>query len=79
MVPHGFDPWDIGSEIGLIISIPGERPFLAHGILRHQNERAPNALFGVEFTQLPDAGRDLLETYVSRREGDGSRGVGSGS
>lgn len=64
-VPHGFEPATLDSEIELVITLPGERPFLACGALRHASDR-PGAYFGVELTQVADRHRDRIRAYVAR-------------
>lgn len=64
-VPHGFDPATLDSGIELVITLPGERSFLARGVLRHARDQ-PDAYFGVELTQIADEQRDRIRAYVAR-------------
>ena len=59
-VPHGFDVWDLESDIELVVTLPGVSPFLATGMLRHRTK----GFFGVEFTRLQAGHRDAIRRYV---------------
>ena len=62
-VPHGFEPEAIGAEMELVVTLPGQRPYLAKGILRHFQD-LPKSFFGVEFSDLPEPLRGHLESYI---------------
>lgn len=63
-VPHRFQGCDLTPEVELLITLPGERCFLARGIVRHKRDE-DGTLFGVEFTQLGVSHRERLAAYVA--------------
>lgn len=65
-VPHGFDACDLASDVELVITLPGARPFLAAGRLRHRTK----GFFGVEFTRLSAPQRAEIEAYVALHHGE---------
>lgn len=70
-VPHGFAGIDLSQEVDLVVTLPGERPFLARGIVRHVTGSIGNLChFGVELSRIETRDRDALLRYVSARLGD---------
>jgi hypothetical protein len=63
-VSHGFDACDVNSEIELVITLPGCRPFSAHGLLRHLTVDAEDTHFGVVFTKIRKHSRSQIRAYV---------------
>ncbi len=66
----------IGDDISLIVSLPGGYEFHARGTVRwsrdiprsaSMNPDAPPG-FGVKFTEIPEAARQLVERYVRNRD-----------
>jgi hypothetical protein len=64
---HGFEGFDLAREVDLVITLPGRRPFLATGYVRHRTWRDSRWFFGVEFTDLSRRDRDAIDRYVTRR------------
>ncbi|HPG25127.1 MAG TPA: PilZ domain-containing protein [Myxococcota bacterium] len=69
-VPHGFEGFDLAQEVELVVTLPGRRPFLARGVIKHLTaSNADTRHFGLEFTELADRDRDGLLRYVRSRLG----------
>jgi c-di-GMP-binding flagellar brake protein YcgR len=66
VVPHRFEGCAIDQEVDLVISLPGERPFMARGRIVHRT-KTHQEFFGVEFARLSRNHRSLLERYVDAR------------
>jgi c-di-GMP-binding flagellar brake protein YcgR len=66
-VAHGFEGFDLAREVDLVITLPGRRPFLARGHVRHRTWRDSRWFFGVEFSELAERDRSALARYVARR------------
>jgi c-di-GMP-binding flagellar brake protein YcgR len=66
IVPHRFEGCAIEQEVDLVISLPGERPFMARGRIVHRT-KTQQEFFGVEFTRLSQAHQRLVERYVDAR------------
>lgn len=67
-VSHGFAGCNISQAVELVITLPRAKPFLARGVIKHRTRRdEPEEYFGIEFTQLSDAGRDKIDRYVAAR------------
>ena len=65
LVPHRFEGCDIDSQVELVVSLPRQRPFVAHGQVRHASDEAGgSACFGVRFTQLSPEDRGRLQAYL---------------
>ena len=64
-VAHGFEGCDIDSEVELVITLPSQRPFLAHGRVRHETHHEPARFFGVQFTQLAPDHADRIRAYLA--------------
>ena len=66
-VPHEFD---LAKEFELVVTLPGKKPFLTSGVIKHVTESEDEAHhFGLEFTGLEDSHRRALEEYVRSRMG----------
>ena len=66
-VPHGFAACDLDGEVGLVVTLPGERPFLARGRIRHWTDGGGEGQhFGLNFTHLTRANRAAIKAYVRR-------------
>ena len=64
-LPHGFEHWRGNPEVELVITLPGQRPFLARGQVRHRTcGRDDGAFFGVEFIDLPPQRREQIRRYL---------------
>ena len=69
-VPHGFDGLDLALEVELVVTLPGYKPFLAMGVVKHVTESGDEPQhFGLEFTALAGSHRRALEQYVRSRMG----------
>jgi len=68
VVPHRFEDCDLKHSVELVITLPGERPFMTLGRIVHRTKTSQD-FFGVEFEGLSRAQRDLVSGYVRRRSG----------
>jgi c-di-GMP-binding flagellar brake protein YcgR len=69
-VPHRFEGCDLDSEVGLVITLPSTKAFVARGVIKHRTDAGESsAFFGVEFTRITDAHRELIDCYISDRLG----------
>ena len=68
-VAHRFEGCDIDAEVDLVLTLPGSRPFLTRGVIRHntRGEGDASGYFGVEFSLLQRGQRALIEAYVVTR------------
>ena len=58
-------PPQVGARVELILSLPGERPFLACGVVRHRTyEQADRPFLGIEFTVMEARRREQLRNYL---------------
>jgi hypothetical protein len=64
---HEFEGFDLAREVDLVITLPGRRPFLATGYVRHRTRRDSRWFFGVEFTDLAPRDRAAIDRYVTSR------------
>lgn len=70
-VPHRFAGCDILSEVELVITLPGGRPFIAQGVVRHSRlEGSSSDFFGIEFTSISDDNLDRIRGYVEQRQAE---------
>jgi hypothetical protein len=65
-VPHRFEGCSIEDDVDLVISLPGERPFMAKGRIVHRTKTS-DEFFGVEFSRLANANAMMIERYVDAR------------
>ncbi|PJZ69815.1 pilus assembly protein PilZ [Leptospira perolatii] len=66
-VPHGFEGCDLNSEIQILVSLPGYKPFKAKGKIRHLGKsREAQGYFGVQFVSFDPKGKELLSSYVQK-------------
>ncbi len=64
-VSHGFDRCDLAAEIELVISLPGERSFLARGIIKHQTDSEKEGRhFGLHFTEISKSHRARIRSFI---------------
>jgi hypothetical protein len=67
-VVHGFEECDIEAGVEIVVSLPGERTFLARGRVKHRTEAGDDSpFFGVHFTGIADEHRARIRRYVERR------------
>ena len=66
VVPHRFEDCNLDDEVELIITLPGQRPFMARGQIVHRT-KTNEAFFGVQFSGLRSRYRDLISAYVRSR------------
>ena len=60
----------IAEEVELVVTLPGGKPFLAMGEIKHVTEtRDEPHHFGLHFTALAGSHRAALEHYVRSRQG----------
>ena len=64
VLPRGFEGWLESPRVELVITLPGQRPFLARGIVRHHTERHDTWLLGVEFVELPETRSEQILRYL---------------
>jgi hypothetical protein len=67
-VPHRFEDCDVYAVVGLVISLPGRKSFLATGRVQHRNTAGGNLpFFGVQFTEIAGEHLDLVRSYILER------------
>lgn len=71
VVPHRFEGCAIDQEVDLVVSLPGDRPFMARGRIVHRT-KTHQEFFGIEFTRLASGPLRALERYVDARQRDAS-------
>ena len=57
----------VDAKVRLVLRIPGGRPVIALGEVRHRTEHLDREFFGIEFMELTDPHRALIEAYIERR------------
>jgi len=57
----------VDAKVRLVLRIPGGRPVIALGEVRHKTEQLDRQFFGVEFMELADHHREQIEDYIERR------------
>ena len=68
IVPHRFEDCDLDASVELVLTLPGHRPFLARGKVRHVTEEGgPSERFGVEFTEIRRRHRAWIRSFVEGR------------
>ena len=65
-VAHGFSQPEMSEQVQLIMTLPGKKPFLAKGAIRHLTAAGESGRFGVEFTELDQVHRTVIENYVEQ-------------
>ncbi len=64
-VPHGFAGYDLDKEVELVITLPGERSFLARGLIMHRTDGGKEGHhFGLHFTTIAREHRTKIRDYV---------------
>lgn len=64
-VPHGFVGCDLEAEVELVITLPGERSFLAHGLIKHKTDGGKEGRhFGLVFTEIAQEHRAAIRDFV---------------
>ena len=58
----------VDAKVRLVLRIPGGRPLIALGEVRHKTEQLDREFFGVEFMELTDHHRAQIEDYIERRQ-----------
>jgi c-di-GMP-binding flagellar brake protein YcgR len=67
-VPHRFQGCNLGTEVELVITLPGGRSFKALGVIRHLHSTGKDSdSFGIEFTAIEDKHREQIDTYIESR------------
>jgi len=67
-VPHGFAGCDLDEEVELVVTLPGERAFLARGLIKHRTDGAKEGRhFGLLFTKIARENRSRIRDYVRLR------------
>ncbi len=62
-VPHKFAGCDLGTEVELVITLPGLRSFRAYGIIRHWTGSTSDH-FGVQFTRIDSRHVSAISSYI---------------
>jgi len=57
----------VDAQVRLVLRVPGGRPLIALGEVRHRTEHLEEEFFGVEFMELADGHRAQIEAYIERR------------
>jgi hypothetical protein len=67
-VPHGFAGCDLAEEVELVITLPGERSFLAGGVIKHRTDGGDEGHhFGLHYTRITPAQIAAIRRYVRSR------------
>jgi hypothetical protein len=70
-VPHGYAGCDLDKEVELVVTLPGERSFLARGLIKHRTDGGKEGHhFGLVFTTIARKNRIKIRDYVRRRSAD---------
>lgn len=69
IVPSGFKGRDLSELVEVLIGLPDHAPFLAQARVRHLSSKKtePDSLFGLEFTDLSEDGKNKIGAYVRAR------------
>ena len=62
-VPHRFEDCRLDDAVDLVITLPGERPFLARGRIAHRT-KSVDEFFGVEFSDISRADSRRIRNYL---------------
>lgn len=69
-VPHSFTGFGMDGDVELLIALPGARPFLAKGRVRHLSKTKDGYdHFGVVFVEITDQHRDAIGEYIDDMTG----------
>jgi len=64
-VPHDFAGCDFDEEVELVITLPGERSFLARGMIKHRTDSGSDGHhFGLHFTRISRRDRMRIRDLV---------------
>ncbi len=63
---HGVDGYDFDHIIEIVVTIPGQRPFVVRGRVRSKSLRGQHHVLGVEFVRLSEDDRRKVIKYVDR-------------
>ncbi len=63
---HEVDGYDFDHQVEIVLTIPGQRPFVVRGRVRSKSVRGRHHVLGVEFTRLSDVDRRRVAEYVDR-------------
>ena len=64
-VPHGFAGCDLEAEVELVITLPGERSFLARGLIKHHTESGDEGHhFGLVFSEISKEHRAKIRSFI---------------
>ena len=66
-VPHGFEGYELPPEVDLVITLPGNPPFMAKGAIRHTQHTEGTGFFGVVFTEITEKAQEEVRAYVETR------------
>lgn len=66
-VPHGFEGYDIESQLEIVIKLPHAKPFLTKGLLRHKSGNK-HRVFGISFVELSPVAMRALDEYIATRQ-----------
>ncbi len=67
IVSHRFEGCRIHEDVDLLISLPGEPPFLVRGHIRHRTKTHED-FFGVEFRQISRVDRQRIAQYMKGQD-----------
>ena len=67
-IPHGFSGCNIESYVELVVTLPGRKPFMVTGSVKHDSEnKAGERFFGIEFAKLSPKHCARIRSFVTRR------------
>jgi hypothetical protein len=61
---HEIVDYDLDHEIEIVVTLPGEKPFVTRGRVRSKSQRGTVYVLGLEFQKVPREARDYLARYV---------------
>jgi hypothetical protein len=64
IVPHRFEGCNLAGEVEVLLKLPGLKPFVVRGLVRHTQDDTDGTAFGIEFTRLDATAKSRINAYV---------------
>ncbi len=61
-----IDPKIVGTEVDLVVTIPGHKPFHTRGVVRRVSP-SDGYILGIKFLSLPATALDSIREYIEQR------------
>jgi len=71
-VRHLFEGCNTDEQVEVVLTLPWEKPFLLHALIRHVTRKGMEGHFGIQFVDISAADLKRVEAYVARRVADGA-------